>query len=103
MTRGSEVMCRQKVDTPWSIYRDFTVPFCISQRASSEYIFYFEFRASIREISRILDYYPVPRKIRYFILINLKILNKAKIENFIFKQIKVIIPILHSSLPKSTT
>jgi hypothetical protein len=21
----SEVMCRQKVDTPWSIYRDFTV------------------------------------------------------------------------------
>ena len=20
-----EVMCRQKVDTPWSIYRDFTV------------------------------------------------------------------------------
>jgi hypothetical protein len=27
----------------------------------------------------------------FFYLINLKILNKAKIENFIFKQIKVII------------
>jgi len=25
MTSGSEVMCRKKVDTPWSIYRDFTV------------------------------------------------------------------------------
>ena len=29
----------------------------------------------------------------FFHLINLKILNKAKIENFVFKQIKVIIPI----------
>jgi len=26
MTSGSEVMCRKKVDTPWSIYRVFTVP-----------------------------------------------------------------------------
>ncbi len=25
MARGSEVMCRKKVDTPWSIYRVFTV------------------------------------------------------------------------------
>jgi hypothetical protein len=29
--------------------------------------------------------------LHYFYLINLKILNKAKIENFIFKQIKVTI------------
>jgi len=26
----SEIMCRQKVNTPWSIYRDFTVPILIS-------------------------------------------------------------------------
>ncbi len=25
MTSGSKIMCRQKVDTPWCIYRDFTV------------------------------------------------------------------------------
>jgi len=25
MASGSKVMCRKKVDTPWSIYRDFTV------------------------------------------------------------------------------
>ncbi len=25
MTSGSEVMSRKKVNTPWSIYRDFTV------------------------------------------------------------------------------
>ncbi len=25
MTSGSEVMCRKKVKTPWSIYRDFAV------------------------------------------------------------------------------
>ena len=25
MTSGSEVMCRKKVETPWSIYRVFTV------------------------------------------------------------------------------
>ena len=25
MTSSSEVMCRKKVNTPWSIYRDFTV------------------------------------------------------------------------------
>ena len=25
----SEIMCRQKMNTPWSIYRDFTVPILI--------------------------------------------------------------------------
>jgi len=25
MASGSRVMCRKEVDTPWSIYRDFTV------------------------------------------------------------------------------
>jgi len=25
MASGSKVMCRKKVDTPWSIYLDFTV------------------------------------------------------------------------------
>ncbi len=29
MTSGSEVMRRQKMDTPWSIYRDFTVVFLL--------------------------------------------------------------------------
>jgi len=41
----------------------------------------------------------------FFHLINLKILNKAKIENFVFKQIKVIIPIkkLRSTVIKKKT
>jgi len=29
MTSGSEVMCRKKVNTPWSIYRVLTVLFLV--------------------------------------------------------------------------
>jgi hypothetical protein len=31
----SEVMCRKKVDTPWSIYRDFTVYHLLKRKLKS--------------------------------------------------------------------
>jgi len=43
---------------------EIRVPFCRSERVESEYVFYLEFRASVRKISCFLGYYRLPRKIR---------------------------------------
>ena len=38
MTSGSEVMCRKKVDTPWSIYRVFTVSYSLKISLNFKFI-----------------------------------------------------------------
>ena len=55
MTSGSEVMCRKKVDTPWSIYRVFTVGSKEKVEDLCEYDLY-KYYTPIKKLSTVNQY-----------------------------------------------